>query len=374
MKTYLVGGAVRDILLGLTPSDRDYVVVGATPQDMIDLGYQQVGKSFPVFLDPNTDNQYALARTERSTAPGYNGFEVDFNTSVTLYDDLYRRDLTINAMAVDVVNEEQFQISRSRDLVIDPFNGMADLDNKVLQHVSYAFCEDPLRVLRVARFAARYAFEPSKSLMTLMHDMVDRNELRELTPERVLSEIERGIMEPYPSKMFEILDSIDAYDVGGPLEAFYRGYLNRNLIEKLEGYTRRMMALNISFEYGYAHVLQKLRLPKEIGHKMWLYYKLKDSIQSYHTLTCPEKLRLIRAVGGVGNNQNLSTFFDVCQAVFDHTCHNVPDCDTIVDNVITIQKDSLKLRQYIPIYPTNVPAQLIGESVTQQYIEVLKTL
>ena len=146
MQTYLVGGAVRDKLLGLETKDRDWVVVGAAPQEMLDLGYQQVGHDFPVFLDPESHDEYALARTERKTGPGYKGFAINSSPEVTLEEDLLRRDLTINAIAMD-----------ENGSLIDPFGGQFDIEDRVLRHVSGAFVEDPLRVLRVARFAARFA-------------------------------------------------------------------------------------------------------------------------------------------------------------------------------------------------------------------------
>lgn len=163
MKIYLVGGAVRDALLGLPIKDKDWVVVGATPQEMLDAGYQQVGRDFPVFLHPQTREEYALARTERKSGSGYTGFTCYAAPDVTLEADLQRRDLTINAMARDDDGE-----------IIDPYNGRDDLENRLLRHVSPAFSEDPLRVLRVARFAARYAhlgFRIAEETMTLMRDM-----------------------------------------------------------------------------------------------------------------------------------------------------------------------------------------------------------
>ena len=177
MKIYLVGGAVRDALLGLPIKDKDWVVVGATPQGMLNAGYQQVGRDFPVFLHPQTREEYALARTERKSGSGYTGFTCYAAPDVTLEDDLQRRDLTINAMARDDDGE-----------IIDPYNGLDDLENRLLRHVSPAFSEDPLRVLRVARFAARYAhlgFRIADETMTLMREMNAAGELEHLTPERV---------------------------------------------------------------------------------------------------------------------------------------------------------------------------------------------
>jgi tRNA nucleotidyltransferase (CCA-adding enzyme) len=197
MKTYLVGGAVRDKLLNLPVKERDWVVVGATQQEMLDLGYQQVGKDFPVFLHPETREEYALARTERKTGPGYTGFEVHAEPEVTLEQDLERRDLTINAIAMDEEGN-----------LIDPFNGQEDLNSGILRHVSPAFSEDPVRILRVARFAARFAqfgFKVAHSTNTLMRDMVENGEVNALVPERVWAETEKALGEDHPEQFFEVL-------------------------------------------------------------------------------------------------------------------------------------------------------------------------
>jgi tRNA nucleotidyltransferase (CCA-adding enzyme) len=195
MQTYMVGGAVRDALLGLPVHDRDWVVVGATPQEMITCGFLPVGKDFPVFLHPQTREEYALARTERKTARGYHGFAFYAEPDVTLEQDLARRDLTINAIAQD----EQGRL-------IDPYHGQQDLKNKVLRHVTQAFREDPVRILRVARFAARYVdFQLAPETAQLMRDMVEAGEADALVPERVWQELSRGLMEDMPSRMFEVL-------------------------------------------------------------------------------------------------------------------------------------------------------------------------
>ena len=195
MKCYMVGGAVRDALLGAPVNDRDWVVVGATPDAMTRAGFLPVGRDFPVFLHPQTREEYALARTERKTAPGYHGFTFHADTSVTLEDDLARRDLTINAMA-----------QQPDGAVIDPFNGRRDLADKVLRHVSPAFAEDPVRILRVARFAARlFDFTLASETLALMRQMVASGEVDALVPERVWQELSRGLMERRPSRMFELL-------------------------------------------------------------------------------------------------------------------------------------------------------------------------
>ena len=201
MDVYLVGGAVRDGLLGLGGADRDWVVVGATPQMMLDQGYVPVGRDFPVFLHPQTHEEYALARTERKTAPGYRGFAVHAAPDVTLEQDLSRRDLTINAMAQDAHGH-----------IIDPFGGQRDLQARVLRHVTDAFREDPVRILRVARFAARLTdFRVAADTMALMRDMVQQGEVDALVGERVWQELSRGLMAAQPTRMIEVLAQCGAW-------------------------------------------------------------------------------------------------------------------------------------------------------------------
>jgi len=194
VKIYRVGGSVRDELLGRPVADRDWVVVGATPETMLASGYKPVGRDFPVFLHPDTGEEYALARTERKHGRGYRGFEFFASPDVTLEEDLARRDLTINAMA------------RAEDgTLVDPFGGQRDLAAGVLRHVSAAFAEDPLRVLRVARFAARFAFDVAPETEAMMRALVASGELAELSPERVWQELSRGLMEPHPSRLLAVL-------------------------------------------------------------------------------------------------------------------------------------------------------------------------
>jgi len=194
MKRYVVGGAVRDALLGLPVADRDWVVIGATPQEMTAAGFRPVGKDFPVFLHPETHEEHALARTERKSGRGYKGFTVYASPEVTLEEDLRRRDLTINAMAQDEAGG-----------LIDPFGGERDLRAGVLRHVSEAFAEDPLRVLRVARFAARFGFRIADETLALMRRLVDEGEMRTLVAERVWQELARGLAEPQPERLFDAL-------------------------------------------------------------------------------------------------------------------------------------------------------------------------
>ena len=202
MEVYLVGGAVRDELLGLPVTERDWVVIGASPEDMEAKGYKPVGKDFPVFLHPESKEEYALARTERKQGRGYKGFEIHTSPDVTLEEDLLRRDLTINAMAKNDAGE-----------IIDPYGGQQDLENKILRHVSDAFSEDPLRVLRVARFAAKLhslGFKIEHETLLLMRQIVTSRELLELTLERIWQETSKALLTDSPGEYFEVLKNSNA--------------------------------------------------------------------------------------------------------------------------------------------------------------------
>ena len=253
IKTYLVGGAVRDYLLGLPVKDRDWVVVGADAQTMLAQGFQPVGKDFPVFLHPETHEEYALARTERKTAKGYAGFSFHADKDVTLEQDLMRRDLTINAMAQD-----------SDDLIIDPFGGQQDLAAGILRHVSPAFAEDPVRILRTARFAARYGFEIAEETMKLMRQMVENGEADALVAERVWQELAKGLMEKNPRRMIEVLRECGALKVLLPE------------VDALFGVPQRAADIGLSLPERYAALLHDLGkaktppdiLPKHHGHDL----------------------------------------------------------------------------------------------------------
>ncbi|HIE83027.1 MAG TPA: multifunctional CCA addition/repair protein, partial [Dehalococcoidia bacterium] len=201
MRVYKVGGAVRDKLLGLPVKDQDWVVVGSTPEELSELGYKPVGKDFPVFLHPDSKEEYALARTERKTAPGYKGFAFNTSTEVTLEEDLIRRDLTINALAED-----------DQSNIVDCFNGQEDLKAGILRHISPAFIEDPLRVLRVARFAARFNFQVADETGKLMQTISDSGELDTLVAERVWTELERALNEKHPVRFFDVLRDCGALE------------------------------------------------------------------------------------------------------------------------------------------------------------------
>ncbi|MDO4434512.1 MAG: multifunctional CCA addition/repair protein [Alysiella sp.] len=272
MQIYLVGGAVRDALLGLTVQDRDWVVVGASADDLLNQGYLAVGKDFPVFLHPETHEEYALARTERKTGQGYTGFAVYTSPDISLEQDLLRRDLTINAMAQDLSGS-----------LIDPYGGQHDLQNGILRHVSPAFTEDPVRILRTARFAARYGFQVAPETMQLMQNMVANGEVNALVAERVWQELSKGLMEKQPARMFEVLRECGALSIllpeidalfGVPQPEAHHPEIDSGIHTLMV--VQRAAQMNLSLPERYAALLHDLgkaltpkeMLPKHIGHDM----------------------------------------------------------------------------------------------------------
>jgi tRNA nucleotidyltransferase (CCA-adding enzyme) len=262
MNIYAVGGAIRDELLGVPVQDRDYVVVGATPEQMVSQGYRPVGKDFPVFLHPRTHEEYALARTERKTAAGYHGFQFFYAPDVTLEEDLARRDLTINAMAREVRPDGVLT-----GPVIDPFNGQADLQARVFRHVSDAFLEDPVRILRVARFAARFTdFTVAPETMTLMRKMVEAGEVDALVAERVWQEVSRGLMEKRPSRMFEVLRECGALARILPeIEALYGVPQRADYHPEVDTGVHVMMVVDHAAAQGYALAVRFAALTHDLG-------------------------------------------------------------------------------------------------------------
>jgi tRNA nucleotidyltransferase (CCA-adding enzyme) len=258
MKVYEVGGAVRDALLGLPVKERDWVVVGATPDELTAQGYRRVGKDFPVFLHPQTGEEYALARTERKTGPGYKGFEFDTATSVTLEQDLERRDLTINAIARTASGE-----------LIDPWQGRADLAARVLRHVSPAFREDPLRVLRVARFAARFAplgFTVAPETLELMKEIVAAGEIEALTPERVWQETVKGLGTERPDVYFEVLRSCGALERAFPeIDALFGVPQPERWHPEIDTGVHTLMALRIAAQLSASETVRFAVLTHDLG-------------------------------------------------------------------------------------------------------------
>ncbi len=273
MQIYLVGGAVRDRLLGLPIKDRDYVVVCATPAQMLAEGYRSVGKDFPVFLHPHTQDEYALARTERKTAKGYKGFSVHAAPDVTLAEDLARRDFTINAIA-----------EAEDGTLIDPYHGLQDLQDKQLRHVTAAFSEDPVRILRAGRFLARFTdMQLAPETLNLMRDMVSAGEVEALVPERVWQEIAKGLMAPKPSRMFEMLRECGALKVilpeldrlwGVPQTAKYHPEIDTGIHMMMvidyaaqQGYSLPIRFAALCHDFGKGTTAADI-LPSHIGHEL----------------------------------------------------------------------------------------------------------
>ncbi|HYS65214.1 MAG TPA: multifunctional CCA addition/repair protein [Paraburkholderia sp.] len=262
MNIYAVGGAIRDELLGVPVQDRDYVVVGATPEQMVAQGYRPVGKDFPVFLHPQTHEEYALARTERKTAAGYRGFQVFYAPDVTLEEDLARRDLTINAMAREVRPDGALT-----GPVIDPFNGQRDLQARLFRHVSEAFLEDPVRILRIARFAARFVdFTVAPETLALMRKMVADGEVDALVAERVWQEVSRGLMEKKPSRMFEVLRECGALARILPeIDALFGVPQRADYHPEVDTGVHVMMVVDHAAQQGYALTVRFAALTHDLG-------------------------------------------------------------------------------------------------------------
>jgi tRNA nucleotidyltransferase (CCA-adding enzyme) len=323
MKIYQVGGAVRDELLGLPVKDRDFVVVGATPEEMTRLGFRPVGKDFPVFLHPQTHEEYALARTERKTARGYRGFHVYAAPDVTLEDDLRRRDLTINAMARD----EQGQL-------IDPHGGERDLRAKILRHVSDAFAEDPVRILRIARFAARHSdFSIASETLALMQTMAANGEVDALVTERVWQELAKGLMEAKPSHMFEVLIEAHALDRIVPefaslvpqhaalrkLDAAASGgaalaIRYATLVAAIDG-RRRAPSAALEADAASAPVLavsQRLRVPSDCADLAKLTLRWIASVEQWRTLAPEALLQLLVGADSLRRPERFRDLLQVC--------------------------------------------------------------
>ena len=290
MQVYLVGGAIRDELLGLTASERDWVVVGATPEELQRAGYRAVGREFPVFLHPDTGEEYALARLERKTGPGYRGFETQSSPEVTLEQDLQRRDLTINAMARGVDGT-----------LVDPYGGKRDLEQRLLRHVSPAFVEDPVRVLRVARFAARLAvlgFKLAPETRELMRQMVEHGEINALVSERVWREMQRALGEASPEVFFDILQDCGALalllpelDWGVPA----RRALQRAARTSAEPTVRFAALLADTAAETISALCERLRVPNDYRELALLTARLQRRVANSAALDAAGVLELLEA-------------------------------------------------------------------------------
>lgn len=311
MKIYQVGGSVRDELLGLPVVDRDWVVVGATPEDMVRAGFKPVGRDFPVFLHPQTHEEYALARTERKTAPGYRGFTFHAAPDVTLEDDLARRDFTVNAMA------RQAQPSVIDAPLIDPFNGADDLSNGLLRHVGPAFSEDPVRILRCARFVARFGFKVAPDTMALMRAMTLAGEVDALVPERVWQEVARGLMERDPVALFALLEETGALLRVAPQFAPWRQASGaaRGLAAAARAnlsLAERFSALCCDLEAGAVDRLCiRLKVPSDCRDLASLYARHHEKLQSAASLDAKALAELVRAADGLRQPARFSALIAV---------------------------------------------------------------
>lgn len=300
MKIYKVGGYVRDKILNLDPKDCDYVVVGSNEKEMLLLGYEQVGKDFPVFLHPKTKDEYALARKETKSGSGYNGFTIETN-NITLEEDLFRRDLTINAMALT-----------KDDKLIDPYNGREDLKNKTLRHVSEHFCEDPVRILRICRFSARYNFSIASETVTLMINMVNNGEFDSLTKERVWKEFEKVLTEPYLKNFFFYLDKVGALEkLPGFESSVYRNELadqnsHFDIIKKHSINDHQSYFTNnllYTFSNMEKKVLSTWKIPTEYIQKINIFQDYQHDNNFYQYLSVEDKLNFIYKTKSLHSNK-----------------------------------------------------------------------
>lgn len=317
MKIYLVGGAVRDQLLGLLVKERDWVVVGATVDEMLKLGFRQVGKDFPVFLHPKTNEEYALARMERKVGLGYTGFTFDTSADVTLEEDLIRRDVTINAIAQTPEGE-----------LIDPYGGKNDLDKKILRHVSEAFIEDPVRILRVARFTARFAelgFSVAPETMQLMKKMVQMGEVDALVAERVWKELEKALIENHPEKFFEVLAGCGALNVLFPLfnsseeyKASLKTLINSSKISH-EPRIRFAAFLQKYADEQIKELCNRYRVPSEYRELALLVSNHFAAYQNAEKLSAENILKLLQVTDAFRREQRFQDFLKACEACISST-------------------------------------------------------
>lgn len=341
-KTYVVGGAVRDALMGLPVKDRDYVVVGATPEQMKAAGFIPVGKDFPVFLHPITHEEYALARTERKTAPGYTGFVFHASPEVTLEQDLQRRDLTINAIAQD-----------QDGTLIDPCGGQADLVNQVFRHVSHAFAEDPVRILRVARFAARFTqFVVAPETAKLMHHMVESGEVDALVSERVWQEISRGLMEAKPSHMFDVLRECQALtrlmpeldllanpSGAGGFEQMMRELDHAAQSEATLPMRFAVIAHNLPNEQLASALCDRLKLPNEVKELALLAARERNIISKAEVMTADDIVKLLERCDAFRKTDRFNELLKIHELIYslDHHKNNF-----VSVNVLKVSLDAAK--------------------------------
>lgn len=376
MQVYLVGGAVRDLYMGIEPKDKDYVVVGATPAEMLRLGYKQVGADFPVFLHPESGEEYALARVERKTGVGYLGFECDASPAITLEQDLSRRDLTMNAMALPFSEDGLYFLKD----IIDPFDGQGDIDNRVLKHVSDAFREDPVRILRIARFAARYEFGIAFETLQMIQRMVEDGEFDDLEPNRVWKEIEKGLMEDRPRRMFKYLRVMGALE---RIQHFSGGVLGGGLYE-CEIEDRVQLPLHIRFATiatafgGGREKYDAAKIPNECCDLAIASFKYLDEAGRYLEMSAVEKVEFLTKTHGIGSKRNTS-FFDDFQTVMQMRMNyraEIRGPSNWEDHLETMYEDRMLLKglNVQPIAEAATASRSpVGEAVTQYYVQTLES-
>ena len=377
METYLVGGAVRDRQLGLPVSERDWVVVGATPEEMLSLGYTPVGKDFPVFLHPQTKEEYALARTERKTAPGYTGFETCADPSVTLEQDLMRRDLTINAMAQTTDGK-----------LIDPCNGSDDLVNGVLRHVSPAFTEDPVRVLRIARFAASFAhmgFHVAHSTNALMRSMVENGEIDHLVPERVWAELEKALRTRTPEQFIKVLLGCNALSILFPEMEIAAGKNShrdidlavlRHAVESSDKAEIRFAALLCDIDNGnraglddnsFNALCKRQRIPNAYRELAAMALRYRKTVHMLATASAVELLDLLNALDAFRREQRFTDFLVVCEA---DACSADPGLQTYAPAKLLQRARQVALDTRVD--SSGLSGKAIGEKIRMARIEALE--
>ncbi len=366
MIIYLVGGAVRDQLLGLPVKEKDWVVVGATVEQMLQQHYRQVGKEFPVFLHPQTHEEYALARKERKVAPGYKGFTFEANENVTLEDDLLRRDLTINAMAQSLEGE-----------LIDPYHGKEDLERKILRHVSPAFAEDPVRILRVARFAARYAqrgFIVAPETIQLMQNMVKAGEVDALVAERVWKEFERALSESSPNCFFKVLAECQALSILFPMIQLNSAGLKALEIasqlsqDTLVRYAALMHDRNLE---DLAWISKRYRLPTEYRQVAQMLITHQHDLLHFDTLQAAAVLNLLSSMDALRREKRFLRVLEAMQAIAQ-----LKQKPFSIQTVITLWH-MVKQIDIQPLIKQGLPGALLAEKIKslrlEKIAEFLKT-
>lgn len=380
MKVYLVGGAVRDKLLGAPVTERDWVVVGSTPDEMLAHGYKPVGKNFPVFLHPETNEEYALARTERKEGHGYKGFSVHASPDVTLEEDLRRRDLTINAIAED-----------DGGRLIDPFNGQEDLQSGTLRHVSDAFAEDPVRILRVARFAARFAkwgFRVAHGTHALMKKMVDNGEADYLVPERVWAETTKALAEDTPQQYFRVLHRCGALARLFPeIDALYGAETPGTHSADIENGIAAIQALRRAVSVTHSPRLRfaalvhdiesidalcdRLRIPNDYRDLARMVVRYHQRYPEIPDMDAAELLDMLQAMDAFRRPERMEDFITVCEAVHGADNHRVTASPA---NFLRKARDAAAAVNASSLGDTGLTGAEIGKRIREERVAAIREL